>query len=325
MPIFNATTNASLPYRVCGAANRFARLTGLLGTKVPDAGKTLYLTPCTGVHTFGMKYPVDVVFLDASGRVLALRKNLPPNRTTGIVPRAMSVLELPPAALARGEIRLGDELRVAVDEYKRLDKNGIRILLHWPLNFCVAALWSLLAYSSYLKWQNTGQMLGLGLMLVNTVLCVLFLTRRESSTTSHRIRDWIVPFVTVGLSMMLRPDPVTSRSLLIPSAALQLAGIAALFASLLSLGRSFGVVPANRGIKTRGLYRIVRHPVYASELVFYLGFLLGNPSPVNLGLVTLIVAGQVQRILSEERLLRGENVYRTYMGGVTYRLVPGIF
>lgn len=325
MAIFNKTKKKSLPYPIWEARSPIARLTGLLGTLKPENGRGLCITPCTGVHTFGMKYPIDVVFLNAEGKVVEFKQNLVPNRMTRIIPSARSVLEFPSDTVMKDEIRVGDELLVTIDKKQHLDWRGLSVILHWPLNFCIAGLWALLLYSYYLRWQNTGQMLGLGLVLVNTVLCVLFLTRRESRDTSHQIPDWIIPIVTVGLSMILRPHPAEGSALTVLSLSFQFTGIAALFGSLFCLGRSFGIVPANRGIKTMGLYRIVRHPVYASELVFYLGFLLGNPSLINLQLVALISAGQAFRILSEEHLLSRENVYCDYMSDVRYRLLPGIF
>jgi len=102
-------------------------------------------------------------------------------------------------------------------------------------------------------------------------------------------------------------------------------GIVGLLVALISLGRSFGIIPANRGIKRAGLYRIVRHPIYASELIFHAGYLLGNVSGRNLVLVILVAAGQVYRLLAEERLLSGDGEYRDYAEAVRYRLIPGIF
>jgi protein-S-isoprenylcysteine O-methyltransferase Ste14/uncharacterized membrane protein (UPF0127 family) len=325
MPVYNKTKNSRLSPRASAAGGALTRLTGLLGTSRPDPGTALYLSPCTGVHTFGMRYPIDVIFLDGGGRVLKILQNMVPNRISGIVPGARSVLEVPYGALANGQVQAGDELQVVVDENRALDWHGIKAILHWPLNFCIAVLWALLLYSSYLKWHRTGQMLGLGLVLVNSVLCVLFLTRRESRNTSPHVLDWIVPFLTVALSLILRPHDAVDGPLSVLSGSLQIAGIAALCISLLSLGRSFGVVPANRGIKMHGLYRVVRHPVYASELVFYLGFLLGNMSNVNLSFVFLIVLGQIYRAFSEERLLKEEASYGEYLRKVRYRLVPGVF
>jgi protein-S-isoprenylcysteine O-methyltransferase Ste14/uncharacterized membrane protein (UPF0127 family) len=325
MPVFNETQNLDLTYRVSAASSLLTRLAGLIGTYPPDREKGLYITPCNGVHTFGMRYPVDIAFLNSEKRVVRLIRGLRPNRMTGIIRSAKSALEFPSDTLAEGDIRVGDVLRIKVDEDQRPDLGAFGRLLHWPANFFIAGFWFLFVYSSFLKWQQTGQMSSLGLMAANGVLCVLFLTRRESTETSHRVTDWVIAFVTVALSMLLRPQPTTHSTLAAVSLPVQAVGIVALIGSLLSLGRSFGVVPANRGIKTAGLYRLVRHPIYASELIFYAGFLVGNLSAVNTQLVILIVVGQVYRLFSEERLLRSENRYREYMNTVRFRLVPGIF
>jgi protein-S-isoprenylcysteine O-methyltransferase Ste14 len=146
-----------------------------------------------------------------------------------------------------------------------------------------------------------------------------------STDLSDRGSDYVVAFLTVGLAMFMRPQPSTSRVLLTASLPFKAVGIVGLLFALFSLGRSFGIVPANRGIKRKGLYRVVRHPIYASELVFHLGYLLGNISGRNLVLVVLVTAGQVYRLLAEERLLRGDGAYRDYLKAVRYRLVPGIF
>jgi protein-S-isoprenylcysteine O-methyltransferase Ste14/uncharacterized membrane protein (UPF0127 family) len=325
VPVFNETQNLKLTHRVTGASNLLTRLTGLLGTYPPDGQKALYILPCTGVHTFGMRYPIDIVFLDAQGKVVELVRYLAPNRMTGIIPSARSALEFPSGALAEGDIRIDDRLRISVDDEQRPDWNALRRLLHWPMNFCIAALWFLFVYVSYLRWLETGQMFSLGLVAVNIVLCALFLTRRESTDTSNRVPDWVIAFATVALSMLLRPRSGTNSIAAAIVLPIQAVGIAALLGSLLSLGRSFGLVPANRGIKKAGLYRVVRHPMYASELMLYLGFLLGNMSARNLEFVLLIMAGQIYRLVSEERLLKTDAGYRTYMSDVKFRLVPGIF
>jgi protein-S-isoprenylcysteine O-methyltransferase Ste14 len=325
MPVFNETQNLNLEYRVFAARNFLTRLAGLLGTYPPDRGKALYITPCNGVHTFGMRYPVDIAFLDSEDRVVKLILGLRPNRMTGIIRSAESALEFSSDTLAEGGIRVGDILKVEADEDQRPDWGAFERLLHWPANVFIAAFWFLFVYSSFLRWQQTGQVSSLGLMAVNAVLCVLFLTRRESQETSHRVADWVIAFVTVALSMLLRPHPTTNSTLAAVSLPVQAVGIVALIGALLSLGRSFGVVPANRGIKTAGLYRLVRHPIYTSELIFYGGFLVGNLSGVNSQLVILIVVGQVYRLLSEERLLSRNDQYRDYMRTVRFRLVPGVF
>jgi uncharacterized protein len=76
------------------ATTRLSRLLGLALLPRSRAGGGLLLPRCRSVHTFGMRFPLDVLFLDAEGRVLDLRRAVPPGRVIRS-PRAMAVLELP--------------------------------------------------------------------------------------------------------------------------------------------------------------------------------------------------------------------------------------
>jgi protein-S-isoprenylcysteine O-methyltransferase Ste14 len=272
-----------------------------------------------------MRYPLDIVFLDVEGKVLKIIRGLEPNRITGGVASARSVLEFASGTLTEGQIRVGDRLRIGIDEANPVNWTGVRTLLHWPVNLCVAGFWLLLLTASYTNWTMTGQLSSLGLAAVNAIICILFLTRRMSTRLSDRGADYVVAFLTVALAMFLRPHPSANQALITASLPFKAVGIVGLLVALISLGRSFGIVPANRGIKREGLYRIVRHPIYASQLIFHVGYLLGNASGRNLLLVILVMAGQVYRLLAEERLLREDGAYRDYAQAVRYRLVPGIF
>lgn len=95
--------------------------------------------------------------------------------------------------------------------------------------------------------------------------------------------------------------------------------------AMLSLGRSFGLEPANRGVRDRGLYQVVRHPIYAAYLLIVGGFLLSYPSLWN-GLVTAAwLAVQVCRIRAEEALLAPDLAYQAYVRRVRSRLIPGVW
>jgi len=325
MPIINLTKGGRLAQKVTVADNLLARLTGLLGTERPDPHKALYLTPCAGVHTFGMKYPIDVVFLDVQGKVVKLFENLPPNRMTKVIPSAKSALELAPDTITAYAIQTGDCLRVIPDARHREDWAGLKKILHWPVNLFMALLWGKFVLSSFLHWQQNGGLLSSGLLLVNTLLVFLFLSRRESTDISHRVVDWVIPILTVGLSMALRPYGSGNNAVIALSIAIQFIGIVGIVSSLASLGRSFGIIPANRRIKYSGPYKIVRHPLYASEMIFYFGFLCGNFSAFNLAAVLMILLGQIWRAASEEKLLSQESKYLAYMNTIRYRFVPGIF
>jgi protein-S-isoprenylcysteine O-methyltransferase Ste14 len=91
------------------------------------------------------------------------------------------------------------------------------------------------------------------------------------------------------------------------------------------LGRSFGLIPANRGIKVAGPYRIVRHPMYAGYTTLHMGFLLGFPSFWNILLYSTELVIQLARLLREELLLNEDQNYRAYAARVRYRVIPLIF
>lgn len=102
-------------------------------------------------------------------------------------------------------------------------------------------------------------------------------------------------------------------------------GIAFQIFAKLSLGRSFGLVPANRGVVTRGAYRLVRHPIYLGYLMGHVGFILGSFSAWNAGLLVVLYLLQGVRIIEEEKLLRKDLEYSAYASRVRWRAIPGIF
>lgn len=88
----------------------FGRLRGLLGREPLPAGHALLLSPCNGVHTFWMRYPLDVVFLGCGGRVLGWREPLRPWRACRH-PGAKATLELRAGALSTLAPVVGDVLQ----------------------------------------------------------------------------------------------------------------------------------------------------------------------------------------------------------------------
>jgi len=89
-----------------------ARAKGLLGVPHLDDVQALWLAPCRAVHTFGMRFAIDVVFLDARGKVLRIVPNLPPYRLA-VCLRAASVLELAAGTMRRPSARARIERAVA--------------------------------------------------------------------------------------------------------------------------------------------------------------------------------------------------------------------
>jgi protein-S-isoprenylcysteine O-methyltransferase Ste14 len=97
------------------------------------------------------------------------------------------------------------------------------------------------------------------------------------------------------------------------------------FASLVSLGRSFGVRPALRRLVTYGPYRFVRHPIYLSYVLSDIGY---NIQEWNVGTVLMVLAGWVSllyRIHAEESVLARDPQWPAYAASVRYRLIPGLW
>lgn len=74
---------------------------GLLGRRCLDPDEGLLIAPCSAVHTFFMRFPIDVAFLDRTGTVLKTASAVPPSRIVLGGPRACIALELPPGTLTR--------------------------------------------------------------------------------------------------------------------------------------------------------------------------------------------------------------------------------
>jgi protein-S-isoprenylcysteine O-methyltransferase Ste14 len=107
--------------------------------------------------------------------------------------------------------------------------------------------------------------------------------------------------------------------------ALQVAGTAWQFSSKAVLGRSFGLLPARRGLVVSGPYRVVRHPIYLGYLIGHVGFLAANFSLRNAAVLALLYAAQVLRIRREEGVLSADPAYLEYRQRVRWRLVPFVF
>ncbi len=190
--------------------------------------------------------------------------------------------------------------------------------------FGLCTLYVLFAYSHVVAMQQDGFRLSLLLLvLFETTMVGLVFVRRDSKevdfTATAIMAGLIGSFAALGFR------PTGGGEDLIVGQAVQIVGIALQLGASISLGRSFGLVPANRGIKTGGLYRLVRHPFYFSYLVTQSGYLINNPSTRNVLVLAVGIGFQVVRIRYEERLLLGDDEYAAYARSVRWHLVPGVW
>jgi protein-S-isoprenylcysteine O-methyltransferase Ste14 len=165
------------------------------------------------------------------------------------------------------------------------------------------------------------------LLLVPSEGLVIFfmLVRRHSNEVSRRPVEWLLALGSLCCPLMVMP--AIDQALVSPvlAAPVWLAGMLVQVYAKLALGRSFGVVPAHRGLRMAGPYRFVRHPMYAGYLLSHLAFLAMNPSWWNLAVYSLLYSLQIPRLLAEERLLQRDPQYRAYSFNVCFRLIPGVF
>jgi hypothetical protein len=115
---FNQTRQAYLATSLAVADTHWTRLRGLLGRKTSDFrnGCGLWIVPCHGVHTLGMGFPIDVVYLDDAMKVIHIQRDLQPWRFAPIRTQAASVLELPCRTAAETGTAVGDKIEIRIVE-----------------------------------------------------------------------------------------------------------------------------------------------------------------------------------------------------------------
>jgi uncharacterized protein len=115
---FNQTRQAYLATALAVANTHWSRLRGLLGLSSSDFrnGSGLWIVPCHGVHTLGMGFPIDVIYLDRAMTVIHIRTALQPWRFAAVRTKAASVLELPCRMAAETRTALGDRIEITLQK-----------------------------------------------------------------------------------------------------------------------------------------------------------------------------------------------------------------
>lgn len=109
----NQRTGQTLATALEAAFDSHARRRGLLGRETMPAGSALVIAPCSSVHTFFMRFAIDIIFAARDGRVIKVRRQVAPWRIAAAV-GAFAVIELPSGSLDQSAIAVGDSLRIVV-------------------------------------------------------------------------------------------------------------------------------------------------------------------------------------------------------------------
>ena len=189
----------------------------------------------------------------------------------------------------------------------------------------IVTLFSSMAIRLARDTAATGHVTGLLLVASEALVVVLTMLRRSAAAVDRRPRARLLTaFSTFGPPLVhpMSAAAIAPESLTIAIAAI---GLIIVVCGKLSLGRSFGLAPANRGVVSTGMYRLMRHPIYLGYLITHVAFVLANPDGWNLLVLAAVDVALMFRAVCEEQTLAGDTAYRAYMQRVRWRIVPGVF
>jgi protein-S-isoprenylcysteine O-methyltransferase Ste14 len=189
----------------------------------------------------------------------------------------------------------------------------------------VIALFTLLAIRIGSDFLVTGRLTGLLLLASETLVVVLTVLRRSTRIVDRSYRARLITGLSLLGPFLVRPASVAPLSAEALTVGLSAVGLLIVIGGKVSLGRSFGLMPANRGVVSSGLYRLVRHPIYMGYLITHVGFLLANPTPWNISILLTADLVLMWRAVCEERTLSQDPAYRAYQDVVRWRVLPGVF
>jgi len=184
--------------------------------------------------------------------------------------------------------------------------------------YLAAGFWALIAgIQAQIAWNNRS-ILPLLLAIESALVFWRLLNRKEDAGAPQpwyvTAIAWASVFLPMGIAS-LGPAPIIVSIL-------SGAGIVLTIWAITSLGQSFGIAPADRGLVTRGPYRILRHPMYAGALLNAGAVVAWTPSALNIGLLVLIIASIVFRVYIEEKMIAG---YSEYAAAVRWRVIPFVW
>lgn len=189
----------------------------------------------------------------------------------------------------------------------------------------IVVLFTLLSLNLLGQFMRTGRVTGLLLLAGEALVVVLTVFRRRAHLVDRSVASAVMTMLSLAGPPLVRGTDAPSLAGDNLTAIVSACGLIVVILGKITLGRSFGIVPANRGVVVRGPYGIVRHPIYTGYLITHVGFLLANPTPWNIGVILTADAALVGRALMEERVLKADAEYQGYCERVGWHLVPGLF
>ncbi|HKY21901.1 MAG TPA: DUF1295 domain-containing protein [Vicinamibacterales bacterium] len=188
----------------------------------------------------------------------------------------------------------------------------------------VGGLFLALAWRLGSDYMETKRATDLLLLVGEGLVVVLTCLRRRAQIVDRRMVVRLVTTTSMMLPMLVKPAHGGTLIAETTAAWLVVVGLVIVVGGKISLGRSFGLLPANRGVSQRGLYRIVRHPIYLGYLMTHIPFLAAHPSGWNAACLLIGDCALIVRALYEEQTLGRDPQYVQYCQTVKWRIVPGL-
>lgn len=195
-------------------------------------------------------------------------------------------------------------------------------LLSFFSGIVLAIAYGIFAYAHLKGFQRTHEWMLLLFCFSETLTAAFLLFRSAPETVSVIPFDWFAGIAGTFMPLLLRPAswgiaPFAKYAIVV--------GVIIQIAGLVSLNRSIAVVVAKRKIKTDGLYRLVRHPLYAAYFLIFSGYVLMNTTLINLIVYVITMGFLIVRVFREEKHLALDSHYCEYMQNVSYRVIPFVF
>ena len=156
------------------------------------------------------------------------------------------------------------------------------------------------------------------------VMAVMSFARFAPRSATVNLRTIAASGAMLILPCFMRPIDRSTGALATVGLVFELIGVILTQVARVYMGRSFGILPANRGIVSKGPFRWVRHPIYFGWLILSIGYSMSYANPRNTILIVATLPFMVWRIDQEEAHLSADPEYRGYMVHVRYRLLPGV-
>ena len=202
---------------------------------------------------------------------------------------------------------------------------GVHFLADLLARATIIVLFSMMCVRFATDFLETGRITGLFLLLSEAIVVALTLVRRSARTLDRSVKARSLTVVSVLGPPLLAPAAVAPLAPEAVTVAVSCAGLAVVIAGKVTLGRSFALLPANRGIVSTGLYHVVRHPIYMGYLITHVAFLAASPSIWNIVALVVADAALLARAVCEEQTLAKDPAYQEYQTRVRWRVVPGLF